>query len=185
MTPQQLADAAQRGDQDAFAQLWQMYRPEVYRVVYYRTRNHHTAEDLTSETFLRAWKGIGSFTWQGKGFGGWVITIARNITLDHHNSAHHRRTSLHDEFYDADTDRRADPEQVAQAADLAVALDEAIAELSADQRQVIALRFGAGQSLADTARAMDRKIGAVKAVQHRATLALRQHPAVTALEVAA
>lgn len=185
MTPQELVGAAQLGDRDAFAQLWQMYRAEVYRVVYYRTYNHHTAEDLTSETFLRAWKGLGSFTWQGKGFVGWVVTIAQNIALDHQRSCRQRLTVLHDEFHDADADRRSDPEQVAQSVDLAVALDEALAGLSVDQRQVIALRFGAGRSLVDTARAMGRQVGAVKAAQHRATLALRKHPAIAALGVAA
>lgn len=185
MTPQQLVDAAQQGDRDAFAQLWQMYRAEVYRVVYYRTYNHHTAEDLTSETFLRAWKSLASFTWQGKGFAGWVVTIARHVANDHHSNAHQRRTVLHNEFHDADSDRRSDPEQVAQSVDIAVAIDAAIAGLTADQRQVIALRFGAGRSLADTARAMGRQVGAIKAAQHRATVALRQHPAIAALEVAA
>lgn len=181
MTPQELVLAAQRGDRDAFAELWRLHHRDIMRLVYRRTSDQHLAEDLTSEAFLRAWKGLPSFVWTNKGFGGWVATIARHLVADHYGSPHHRRSFLHNEFTDPDTDRRTDPEQVAIGGDLADALDRALVELSPDQREVLALRFGDGRSLAETAHATHRNVGATKAVQHRALVALRKHPAIAAV----
>lgn len=189
MTPQELVVAAQQGDRDAFGQLWNLYRAEVQRYVYRRTTDHHVAEDITSEAFLRAWARIGSFTWEGKGFPGWVITIARNLVVDHYKSTYQRHTYLDGdsaEWRDPDTDRRNDPINAVVHAELAAALDVAVAQLLPGQREVILHRFGvADRSLAATADATGRPVTAVKMAQHRATTALRRHPAITALEVAA
>lgn len=181
MTPQQLVTAAQNGDRDAFAELWRLYHDEVMAVIYRRTHNRHVAEDLTSETFLRAWRRLPGFTWQGKGFIGWVITIAINATNDHHRAAHQRCSFPHNDFQEPDADRRNNPENVAEHADLARALDTALGQLTDDQRQVIGLRFGAALTLAETADAMGRKLGAVKSVQWRALQALVADPDLAAV----
>ena len=55
----------------------------VYRFLYYRTRSTQLAEDLTSETFFRALRSMSNFRWQGKDFGAWLMTIARNLSTDH------------------------------------------------------------------------------------------------------
>lgn len=190
MTPQQLAAAAQAGDRDAFAQLWNLYRTDIQGWVYARTHNHHLAEDITSEAFLRAWKSIDRFTWQAAGFPGWVATIARNLVADYYKSSHHQRSwpvaTDDDVWRNPDTDRRNDPANIAIHADLSQALDVAIAQLRPSQREVILHRFGvAERSLAATADATGKPATAVKMTQRRAIVALRQHPAITALEVAA
>ena len=78
-----LVDLARGGDTEAFGQLYDHYQPSVYRFVYYRVGSVTLAEDLTSETFFRALRSMGSFRWQGKDFGAWLMTIARNLTADH------------------------------------------------------------------------------------------------------
>src|SRR4051794_29899780 len=59
---------AKTGDSEAFAVLYDHYLDLVYRYVYFRVGSHALAEDLTSETFLRALRGIVDFTWQGRDF---------------------------------------------------------------------------------------------------------------------
>ncbi|MGH3423136.1 MAG: sigma-70 family RNA polymerase sigma factor, partial [Nocardioidaceae bacterium] len=85
-----LVDLACKGDAEAFGQLYDHYLPGVFRFVYYRVSSRTLAEDLTSETFTRALRSIGKFRWQGKDFGAWLTTIARNLVADHFKSSRQR-----------------------------------------------------------------------------------------------
>ena len=78
-----LVELARAGDKDAFGLLYDHYASSVHRFLYYRTRSQTLAEDLTSETFFRALRSMSSFRWQGKDFGAWLMTIARNLATDH------------------------------------------------------------------------------------------------------
>src|SRR5690606_2206251 len=81
---------AKTGDAEAFGTLYDRYLDLVYRYVYFRVGSHPLAEDLTSETFLRALRRIADFTWQGRDFGAWLVTIARNLVADHFKSGRYR-----------------------------------------------------------------------------------------------
>src|SRR6478609_5654109 len=81
---------AKTGDADAFGTLYDRYLDLVYRYIYFRVGSHPLAEDLTSETFLRALRRIADFTWQGRDFGAWLVTIARNLITDHFKSGRYR-----------------------------------------------------------------------------------------------
>src|SRR3954454_22780584 len=72
---------AQAGDADAFASLVECYWTQIYRWLYALTQELHTAEDLTQETFLKAWAGIGKFQ-AGTRFRAWLFQIARNSHID-------------------------------------------------------------------------------------------------------
>ncbi len=72
-----LVRLSQQGDAEAFGQLYDRYVDGVYRFCYHRVSSVSLAEDLTSETFFRALRGIGAFRWQGRDFGAWLTTIAR------------------------------------------------------------------------------------------------------------
>lgn len=74
-----LVERAQAGEAEAFGLIYDRYVDTVFRFVYFRVGNRQLAEDLTSDTFLRALKRIGSFTWQGRDLGAWLVTIARNL----------------------------------------------------------------------------------------------------------
>jgi RNA polymerase sigma-70 factor (ECF subfamily) len=82
----ELVAAAQAGDRDAFGQLWTRYQPAVHRYIASRVRDRGLAEDLTSDVFLKAWRGIGSITDQGREVQAWLTTIARNTLNDHYKS---------------------------------------------------------------------------------------------------
>ena len=72
-----LVELAKGGDREAFGQLYDAYVDTVHRYLFVRVGQRALAEDLTSETFLRALRRIDSFTWQGKDIAAWFITIAR------------------------------------------------------------------------------------------------------------
>ncbi|TNY38914.1 sigma-70 family RNA polymerase sigma factor [Thermomonospora catenispora] len=167
---------ARQGEADAFGILYDRYVDLVYRYVYYRVGSHSLAEDLTSETFLRALRGIGDFRWQGKDFGAWLVTIARNLVADHFKSSRFRLEVCTAELLEPDhpgVDRLAeDPARRVVKAMTHRALLEAVRRLNSEQQECIVLRFLHGLSVAETALIMGKKTGAVKALQYRAVRAL-------------
>src|SRR5262249_60522114 len=96
----------------AFGQLYDRYFDPVFRYIYYRVNDRATAEDFTSETFLRALRRISGITYQGRDIGAWFITIARNIVLDHVKSARHRLEVTTPEIIDR-SDSNPGPEAAA------------------------------------------------------------------------
>jgi RNA polymerase sigma-70 factor (TIGR02952 family) len=162
---------ARDGESEAFGALYDHYFGVVYRYVYGRVGVHALAEDLTSDTFLRALRRIGDFNWQGRDFGAWLVTIARNLIADHFKSSRHRLEICAAEPPDTgrhvESAERAMLDQVTSRTLLA-----AIRRLGAEQRECVVLRFLYGLSVAETADVMRKKSGAVKALQHRAVRSL-------------
>jgi len=165
-----LVDRARDGDPDAFASLYDRYVERVYRFVLYRVQGDNAlAEDVTSEVFLRALRKIKGFQWQGRDVGAWFLTIARNLVLDHFKSG---RTRLEVLGVEAEGDQVLDAEDAALARVSTQDLYKAIARLGNEQQEVIYWRFLQGYSVAETAAAMGKSDGAIKALQYRAVKAL-------------
>jgi RNA polymerase sigma-70 factor (ECF subfamily) len=161
-----LVELARSGDAEAFGLLYDHYHLSVYRFVYYRVGSVPLAEDVTSETFLRALRSMGSFRWQGKDFGAWLVTIARNLTADHFKAGRTRLEqstedmSLHDVWTDG-------PDSVVLASLTNDALLTALKELPHEQQECLIMRFLQGLSIAETAKVLGRTAGAVKQLQLR------------------
>ncbi|GAA2504882.1 hypothetical protein Ahu01nite_041380 [Winogradskya humida] len=170
-----LVERAQGGDSAAFGLIYDRYVDTVFRFVYFRVGNRQLAEDLTSDTFLRALKRIGSFTWQGRDLGAWLVTIARNLVADHFKSGRYRLEVTTGDVLDADREDRG-PEGSPEAAVVDhitnVALLTAVKQLNPEQQECIVLRFLQGFSVAETAQTMGKNEGAIKALQYRAVRAL-------------
>jgi RNA polymerase sigma-70 factor (ECF subfamily) len=170
-----LVERAQAGEAEAFGLIYDRYVDTVFRFVYFRVGNRQLAEDLTSDTFLRALKRIGSFTWQGRDLGAWLVTIARNLVADHFKSGRYRLEVTTGDVLDADREDRG-PEGSPEAAVVDhitnVALLGAVKQLNPEQQECIVLRFLQGFSVAETAQAMGKNEGAIKALQYRAVRAL-------------
>jgi RNA polymerase sigma-70 factor (ECF subfamily) len=169
----ELVAAAQQGDQDAFGQLYDRYVDVVFRFVLFRVSDRPLAEDLTSETFLRALRRISSVSYQGRDVGAWFVTIARNLVLDHVKSSRYRLEMTTADILDSSADDRGPEHEVVERA-TASELMRCIAQLGRDQQECITLRFMQGMSVSETAAVMGRNEGAVKALQHRAVRRLAQ-----------
>ncbi|WP_236790737.1 sigma-70 family RNA polymerase sigma factor [Amycolatopsis sp. GM8] len=176
-----LVRAAQNGDSTAFGTLYDRYVDVVYRYVYFRLGDRELAEDITSETFLRALRRITSVSYQGRDVGAWFVTIARNIMFDHVKSSRYKLEVVTDEVSESgaapfagQTAAGDGPEQEALTSATREALLKCIAALGDDQRECVVLRFVQGLSLTETARIMKRNEGAIKALQHRAVRKLAQ-----------
>ncbi len=162
-----LVRRAQEGDAEAFGELYDHYVTMVHRYVYHRVGDRATAEDVTSETFVRALRRIDSLSFQGRDVGAWLVTIARNFVLDHVKSSRFRLEVTTADMRDAD--RATDgPEDAVLQHLTNQQLLECVRQLGSEQQECIVLRFLHGFSVSETAEIMGKKDGAVKALQHRA-----------------
>jgi RNA polymerase sigma-70 factor (ECF subfamily) len=170
-----LVARAQAGDAEAFGALYDRYVDLVYRYVFYRVASRQLTEDLVSETFLRALRRIGSFTWQGRDFAAWLVTIARNLIADHYKSGRFRLEVTTDDIVGAASARpshAAGPEIQVLESMTNETLLRAVKQLNPEQQECIVLRFLQGFSVSETAQAMGKNEGAIKALQYRAVRAL-------------
>ncbi|MGC9670162.1 ECF subfamily RNA polymerase sigma factor, BldN family [Planosporangium sp. 12N6] len=170
-----LVERAQAGDAEAFGLIYDRYFDTVFRFVYFRVGNRQLAEDLTADTFLRALKRIGSFTWQGRDLGAWLVTIARNLVADHFKSGRYRLEITTGDVLDAEraeSGPEGSPESAVVDHITNVALLTAVKQLNPEQQECIVLRFLQGFSVAETAQAMGKNEGAIKALQYRAVRTL-------------
>ena len=164
-----LVERAQTGDAEAFGELYDRYVDLIYRYIYYRVGTAQIAEDLTSETFLRALRRITSFTWQGKDVGAWFVTIARNLIADHYKSGRYRLEMTTDDVSEVGpVPTTAGPEAAVLEAMQNKVLLQAVKQLNPEQQECIVLRFLQGLSVAETAQIMGKNDGAIKALQYRA-----------------
>ena len=165
-----LVELARDGEAEAFGQLYDHYRTKVYRFVYYRVGSTTTAEDLTSETFFRALRSMGTFQWQGKDFGAWLMTIARNLITDHFKAGRTRLELSTDDMtaqVDATSESTDGPDTQVLASLTNSALLVALRELPHEQQECLIMRFLQGLSIAETALVLGRSAGAVKQLQLR------------------
>ncbi|MGH3934656.1 MAG: RNA polymerase sigma factor [Pseudonocardiaceae bacterium] len=168
-----LVAAAQRGDRDAFGQLYDRHVAGVSRFVGRRVHDRGLVEDLTSETFTRAWRRIGSVSDQGRDVAAWFTTIARNLVADHYRSPRHKLDRPVAEVTDAHSPQPG-PERAVIDRETATELHAHLAALPTDQRDCLRLRYLEDLSVAQTATAMGRNPGAVTALTHRGITRLRQ-----------
>ncbi|MGI9015729.1 MAG: sigma-70 family RNA polymerase sigma factor [Euzebya sp.] len=175
--------AVQNGNAYSFSILYDRYVDKVFAYCYHRVGDSQTAEDLTSDVFIRALKRIDTFTWQGKDFGAWLTTIARNRCHDHFKSARFRLESCVAEVHDSmDTAPSDDaPEQRLEQQELRADIHSAMARLKSEQSEVLYHRFMMGYDVETTAHIMGKKAGAIRALQYRALKALSKHVDVEAL----
>ncbi|MGO4256510.1 sigma-70 family RNA polymerase sigma factor [Marmoricola sp. RAF53] len=161
-----LVELARGGDKEAFGQLYDHYQPSVYRFLYYRVGSMTLAEDLTAETFFRALRSMHSFRWQGKDFGAWLMTIARNLTADHFKAGRTRLEQTTEDMQTLDSTTEG-PELEVLSSLTNESLLRALGELPTEQRECLIMRFLQGLSIAETAEILGRSSGAVKQLQLR------------------
>lgn len=170
----ELVARARTGDPTAFATLYNDNQRMVFRYILGRVNHRQVAEDLTSEVFLRAWRRVGTFAWQGADFGAWLTVIARNLVNDFHKSSYHRREVQVDELLDHESDHAPSVEQTLIARDASADMVRILATLTPQQCQILSLRYLGGLSVAATAAELGLTLGAVKSAASRGTHSMRR-----------
>jgi RNA polymerase sigma-70 factor, ECF subfamily len=156
---------SQQGDRDAFACLYDTYLERIHRYVYFRVIDPEVAEDTTSLVFLRVWENLRTFQSGRSPFAGWLYRIAHNAIVDHYRT---RKTLISLEevaplklSYADEVEEKLDRKIRSQE------LTDALQDLTDIQREVLILRFIFGLTILETARKLDKRQGAIRALQMR------------------
>lgn len=166
-----LVERAKSGDTQALARLYEENFDRVYRYIALRVGNAADAEDLTAKVFIKMLESITSFKWRGVPFSAWLFRIAHNLAVDHLRQKAKKGHLVLDESMAVS---EIDPAAVAEVRLNIEQLNVALEQLTQNQKEVMALRFGAGLSTAEAAKVLGKREGAVKALQHSALMALRK-----------
>lgn len=162
-----------KSDQEAFGELYERYVSRIYNYVYYRTGNHHDAEDLTARVFQRAMQHIPNYVNRGLPFSAWLYRIAHNLVVNWHRDQRRRKVVSLDELVLTGLQSEA-PEYAAEHHEEREALLSAVRTLSPERQQLLILKFVERLSNAEIGAIMGRSEGAIKSLYHRTLLALRE-----------
>jgi RNA polymerase sigma-70 factor, ECF subfamily len=151
-----------------FSQFYREHLRDVYNYTYYRTGNHHDAEDLTTHTFLQAYRHFERAQREANGrpLRPWLIRIAHNLAANYYRDRSRKPTSALDDL-DA-VSEPLDTEDVVMGREEAVEVLEGVRALPDDRREALIMRFALGMDNKEIARALGRSEGATKVLLHRA-----------------
>ena len=158
-------------DANAFAELYDRLVVRVYRHIYYLVNDVREAEDLTGQTYLKAWEAIDRYKERGAPFVAWLLRIAHNLTVSYLRSRRNHKV-LEDTVVDQKLHRN--PEQALERSAEEDNVRAAIMRLREEQRQVIILRFVEEMDYREVAAVIGKSVPAVRVIQHRALGNLRK-----------
>ncbi len=169
---QNLLEKAQKGDRDAFGLIYDHFREKIYKFIYFRVGHKELAEDLLSDTFVKAWQKIEGVN-TPKAFVGWLYQVAKNNVIDYYRI---KGTSIIaiEEIAEVLPDSTASPIDKANASVEMTTLMELMEMLPTEQRAVLEYKFFEDLTNEEIAAVMGKSEGAIRVIQHRAIDKLKQ-----------
>ncbi|MBK8824546.1 MAG: sigma-70 family RNA polymerase sigma factor [Anaerolineales bacterium] len=158
-------------DPQVIGAVYDQYFSEIYRYVLYRIGDPTLAEDIASDVFVRLLESVQSGRSPQTNLKGWLIGTASHAVTDHLRRKYRRpEEEISESLPDRGPSIAAEVDQREQNR----LVNDAYAQLTPEQQHVLALRFGQGYSLEETAAFMNKNVNAVKALQFRALAALQR-----------
>lgn len=158
-------------DQQTISAVYDQHFSEVYRYVLYRIGDATVAEDIASDVFVRLLEAVQNGNSPQTNIKGWLIGTASHVVIDHMRRKYRRPE---EEISDAEPDRSPSVAAEVDEREQNRVVNEAYEQLTPEQQHVLALRFGQGYSLEETAASMNKNVNAIKALQFRALAALQR-----------
>jgi len=158
-------------NQQVITAIYDQYFPEVYRYVLYRMSDSPLAEDIASDVFVRLLEATQNGRAPRTNLKGWLLSTASHIVMDHLRRKYRRPE---EEIFDTMPDLGPSIAFEIDQREQNRVVNDAYAKLTPEQQNVLALRFGQGYSLEETANLMNKKVNAVKALQFRALASLQR-----------
>jgi RNA polymerase sigma-70 factor (ECF subfamily) len=162
------------GDGSSFTLLYERYLEPIYRYAAARLATREEAEDVTSEAFRRAWSSLGAYRASGT-FRAWLFRIVRRTLADHYRRAQ-PAVPLGQEAADLLPDEQPTPEERLERDAQRLHARQLLASLTAEQQEVLCLRFVGELSYADIAQVLGKREDAVKKTAYRALESIRRRP---------
>jgi RNA polymerase sigma-70 factor (ECF subfamily) len=167
----QALNGLQRLDSQAIGVIYDQYFSEVYRYVRYRINDDSVAEDIASDVFVRLLEAARKKQGPQSSLKGWLIATASHAVNDHLRRQYRRPVEA---LSDSLPDRAASVHSEVDSRERNRMVQTAYARLTSEQQHVLALRFGQGYSIEETASHLKKNINAVKALQFRALASLQR-----------
>jgi RNA polymerase sigma-70 factor (ECF subfamily) len=152
---EQIVKACQSGDMESFSRLYDKYVKKIYNFIYYKTCHRETAEDLTSQTFIKSLEAINNFNPDRGSFSSWLYRIARNNVIDYYRKSSRKKTvnvcdfwgikdksNLH---YDVELKERVEE------------VEKYLQSLKSEYREIVVMRLWDGLSYAEIAEITERE----------------------------
>ena len=168
---------------DAFARLYDQYYPRIFGYVLRRSANIEAAQDITSETFLKALRKLWQFHWRNISFSAWLYKIATNEINQYFRKAEYTKSVSLEELqepgcellspHDPESELIEAQEKLKQHQDF-LEIQGKIARLPAKYQEVIALRFFEKKQINEIAEILGKREGTIKSLLHRAVEKLRE-----------
>jgi RNA polymerase sigma-70 factor (ECF subfamily) len=155
---------AQQGDREGLHFLYTRYAPDVLRYVHSFVHDHHEAEDITQNVFIKLMTVIGKYEAREVPFKAWILRVARNAALDHMRAR--RATPCEDIRVQDDERGRISHERGHD-------LRQALETLPGEQREVLILRHIVGLSPVEIADVLGKTESSVHGLHHRGRLSLK------------
>jgi len=156
-------------DQEALAQIHDQYYEPIYRYIAYRVNNPQTAEDLTSDVFMRLLNALRDKHAPNKTLRGWLYGVASRVIKEHYRD---KKKNNWFELEDNVINRADDPARQMESNVMKEHLVTLMGDLTEDQQNVLALRFGYEMPIQEVADTMGKSVGSVKMLQARAIAAI-------------
>ena len=179
---EELVKRAQKAP-DAFAKLYDQYYPKIFGYVLRRSANLEAAQDITSETFLKALGKLWQFQWRNVSFSSWLYKIATNEINQYFRKAEYKKSVSLEELqergfellspHDPENELIEAQEKLKQHQDF-LEIQKKITKLPAKYQEVIALRFFEKEQIGKIAEILGKKEGTIKSLLHRAVEKLRE-----------
>jgi len=168
----QALDGLRNLDSQIIGAVYDKYFPDIYRYVRYRLNDEQLAEDIASDVFVRLLEAVRNKRGPQTNLKAWLFATASHAVVDHLRRTYRRPAeSLPEDLLDLDSMPHDIFDQMEQKRNV----QRAYAMLTTDQQHVLALRFGQGYSLEETAAMLRKNVNAVKALQFRALAALQRN----------
>lgn len=169
------------GDEFAFEILIKKYSQVIYFFIFRQVKDHQLSEDLTQETFIKAWKNLKEFDLD-KSFKTWIFKIAKNVTIDYFRKFRHKEIPF--SFFEDEkgfnpileklSSPQPLPDQILAVKETQTYVKNLISKLPLLYQEIIYMHYETGLTLKEIAEILNKPLNTVKSWHRRALLQLKK-----------
>lgn len=161
-------------DHQAFAELYRLYASKLYSFAYHLLQNHHEAEEVLQDAFVKIWENAGKYDSRKSAPFAWFVMITRNLCIDRMRS-HARRHLFLERWHSEDTSPDSvEGQRPVLAAELSQQISAALSKLPDEQWEAIKMAFYRGMTQEEISQKVRQPIGTIKSRIRRGMLKLRE-----------
>ena len=166
-----LVQRAQKGDKEAYGEIYKLYQKKIYRFSYYMIQNKELAEDITQNTFIKAWRALPFFSLNKNGtIQAYLFKIARNLTIDYQRKRKEVSLEVIEDIMPSDENL----EEIVARQEEQEIVARSLKTLDEEERQIVVLRYFEDMSYEEISKVVGKNEGAIRVRLHRTLKKLKE-----------